>query len=92
MVDKHAYYMSRREELLERYKWSYQKTKDDLQNDIVELYKRMHKEFDNTELDSGVNKAWFDEFGPEYCTNCTNCGEKFFLLEKNGDNPDVCHW
>ena len=41
MVDKHAYYMSRREELLERYKWSYQKTKDDLQNDIVELYKRI---------------------------------------------------
>ena len=51
----------------------------------VELYKRMHNEFDNTELDSGVNKAWFDEFGPEYCTNCMNCGEKFFLLEKNGD-------
>jgi hypothetical protein len=41
MVDKHAYYMSRREELLERYKWAYQKTKDDLQNDIVELYKRI---------------------------------------------------
>ena len=41
MVDKHAYYMSRREELLDRYKWSYQKTKDDLQNDIVELYKRI---------------------------------------------------
>lgn len=41
MVDKHAYYMSRREELLDRYKWNYQKTKDDLQNDIVELYKRI---------------------------------------------------
>ena len=51
----------------------------------VELYKRMHKEFDGTDLDSGVNGAWFDEFGPEYCTNCDNCGEKFFLLEKNGD-------
>ena len=25
------------------------------------------------------------EFGPGYCTNCNNCGEKFFLLEKNGD-------
>ena len=51
----------------------------------VELFKRMHKEFDGTDLDSGVNGAWFNEFGPDYCTNCTNCGEKFFLLEKNGD-------
>lgn len=45
----------------------------------------MHKEFDGTDLDIGVNGAWFDEFGPGYCTNCDNCGEKFFLLEKNGD-------
>ena len=51
----------------------------------VELYDRMHKEFDGTDLDYGVNGPWFDEFGPEYCTNCDNCGEKFFLLEKNGD-------
>ena len=51
----------------------------------VEFYKRIHKEFDGTDLDYGVNGAWFDEFGPEYCTNCDNCGEKFFLLEKNGD-------
>lgn len=51
----------------------------------VEFYKRMHQEFDGTDLDYGVNGPWFDEFGPEYCTNCDNCGEKFFLLEKNGD-------
>lgn len=51
----------------------------------VEFFKKMHKEFDNTELDKGVNGAWFNEFSPEYCTNCDNCGEKFFLLEKNGD-------
>jgi uncharacterized protein len=51
----------------------------------LELYERMHKEFDNTDLDKGVNGPWFDEFGPGYCTNCDNCGEKFFLLEKNGD-------
>lgn len=51
----------------------------------VDFFKRMHKEFDNTELDAGVNGAWFNEFGPDYCTNCTNCGDKFFLLEKNGD-------
>ena len=51
----------------------------------VEFYNRMHKVFDGTDLDSGVNGAWFDEFGPEYCSNCDNCGEKFFLLERNGD-------
>ena len=51
----------------------------------VELYNRMHKEFKGTDLYYGVNGPWFDEFGPEYCTNCDNCGEKFFLLEKNGD-------
>lgn len=51
----------------------------------LKLYDRMHKEFDGTDLDYGVNGPWFDEFGPEYCSNCDNCGEKFFLLEKNGD-------
>lgn len=51
----------------------------------VEFYNRMHQEFDGSDLDTGVNGPWFDEFGPGYCTNCDNCGEKFFLLEKNGD-------
>ena len=51
----------------------------------VELFNRVHEEFDNTELDYGVNNTFFAEFGPGYCTNCDNCGEKFFLLERNGD-------
>lgn len=51
----------------------------------VDFFNKMHEHFDNTDLDSGVNGAWFNEFGPDYCTNCDNCGEKFFLLEKNGD-------
>ena len=55
------------------------------ENEQVDFYKKMHEEFDGTDLDKGVNGPWFDEFGPEYCTNCDNCGEKFFLLEKNGD-------
>ncbi len=55
------------------------------QEEQVLFFRRMHQEFDHTELDVGVNGAWFNEFGPEYCTNCTNCGEKFFLLERNGD-------
>ncbi len=51
----------------------------------VNFYKRMHQEFDGSDLENGVNGPWFDEFGPDYCSNCDNCGEKFFLLEKNGD-------
>ena len=51
----------------------------------VALYKRMHKEFAGTDLEEGLKNAWFAEFTPAYCTNCDNCGEKFFLLEKNGD-------
>ena len=55
------------------------------QEEQTAFFKRMHSEFDGTNLDTGVNGAWFNEFSPEYCTNCDNCGEKFFLLEKNGD-------
>ena len=55
------------------------------EDEQVLFYQKMHREFDGTDLDYGVNGPWFDEFGPEYCTNCDNCGEKFFLLEKNGD-------
>lgn len=51
----------------------------------VDFYERMHASFDNTDLDEGVHQAWFAEFTPDYCTNCDNCGEKFFLLERNGD-------
>lgn len=55
------------------------------EDEQVEFFNRMHKEFANTKLDTGLNGAWFNEFGPEYCTNCDNCGEKFFLLERSGD-------
>lgn len=64
--------------------------KDDIltamnEEEQVELYKRMRKEFLGTSLDRGVRETWFAEFTPSYCTNCDNCGEKFFLLERNGD-------
>ena len=55
------------------------------ENEQVKLYNRMKKEFTNTNLEEGLKTNWFAEFGPGYCTNCNNCGEKFFLLEKNGD-------
>ncbi|MBR5548055.1 MAG: radical SAM protein [Clostridia bacterium] len=49
------------------------------------LFERMHEAFEGSDLHKGLHGAWFAEFGPEYCTNCTNCGEKFFLLERSGD-------
>ena len=51
----------------------------------VDFYKRMQTEFKDTSLDYGVKNTWFAEFNPTYCTNCDNCGEKFFLLERDGD-------
>lgn len=55
------------------------------EDEQVDFYKRMNDEFRGTNLDYGVRNTWFAEFNPTYCTNCDNCGEKFFLLERNGD-------
>lgn len=55
------------------------------EDEQVQLYDRMHAEFESSPLREGLENAWFAEFTPAYCTNCDNCGEKFFLLEKNGD-------
>jgi len=51
----------------------------------VALYRRMWQEFEGTQLQPGLEGAWFAEFTQAYCTNCDLCGEKFFLLERNGD-------
>lgn len=55
------------------------------EDEQVKFYNRMKKEFIDTSLDYGVRNTWFAEFNPTYCTNCDNCGEKFFLLERDGD-------
>ena len=55
------------------------------QDEQVTFYRAMHEAFDGTELDAGVNGAWFAEFTPNYCTGSVNCGEKFFLLDWRGD-------
>jgi uncharacterized protein len=55
------------------------------QEEQTEFFHRMQAEFAGTELQPGLDKAWFAEFTQGYCTNCTICGEKFFLLERNGD-------
>ena len=55
------------------------------QEEQLDFYRRIREAFRGTELNAGLEGAWFAEFGPDYCTNCDNCGEKFFLLERNGD-------
>ena len=49
------------------------------------LYERLKREFTGTELEDGLRRNWFDEFKPTYCTNAYNCGEKFYLLQSDGD-------
>ena len=55
------------------------------EQDQVVLFQRMQEEFTGTDLQQGLDTAWFAEFTQDYCTNCNLCGEKFFLLERNGD-------
>ena len=55
------------------------------EDEQVDFYNKMHEAFEGSNLEKGLNGPWFAEFGPGYCTNCDNCGEKFFLLEVNGD-------
>lgn len=66
----------------------------------LDFYRGIRAAFQGTELQPGLDSAWFAEFGPEYCTNCDNCGEKFFLLERCGDiyscvrgqkHPEFCY-
>lgn len=55
------------------------------QEEQVDFYDKINEAFKNTSLEYGLKNTWFAEFTPAYCTNCDNCGEKFFLLERNGD-------
>lgn len=49
-----------------------------------ELYDALKAEFTGTELEEGLLRNWFDEFKPSYCTNASNCGERFYLLQSDG--------
>lgn len=55
------------------------------QEEQVHFFHSMHEAFSGSDLQKGLDHAWFAEFTPSYCTNCDLCGEKFFLLERNGD-------
>lgn len=49
------------------------------------LYDALHAAFAGSELEEGLRRHWFDEFTPSYCTNAVNCGEKFYLLQGDGN-------
>ncbi|TXT28903.1 MAG: uncharacterized protein FD131_2846 [Rhodocyclaceae bacterium] len=51
----------------------------------LELYAALNTAFAGTELEEGLRRNWFDEFTPSYCTNAVNCGERFYLLQSDGN-------
>ncbi|WP_081310571.1 radical SAM protein [Pseudoalteromonas luteoviolacea] len=55
------------------------------QDQQVLFYKKLYEEFEGTELEEGLKQHWFKEFTPEFCCSAVNCGDKFFLLQNNGD-------
>ncbi|WP_444997838.1 radical SAM protein [Aliikangiella sp. IMCC44359] len=55
------------------------------QEQQVIFYQALKEAFVGTALESGFRKHWFKEFTPEFCCSAVNCGDKFFLLQSNGD-------
>lgn len=51
----------------------------------VLFYHRITEAFEDTGLHQGLKKEWFKEFTPEFCCSAVNCGDKFFLLQFDGD-------
>ncbi|MEA2027933.1 MAG: SPASM domain-containing protein [Campylobacterota bacterium] len=51
----------------------------------VILYKALEEAFVGTELEQGFREHWFREFTPEYCCSASNCGNKFFLVQFDGE-------
>jgi uncharacterized protein len=49
------------------------------------LYDALQQAFAGSELEEGLRRNWFDEFKPSYCTNAVNCGERFYLLQSDGE-------
>lgn len=51
----------------------------------AEFYYALKNTFTGTVLEEGFKHLWFEEFTPNYCTHASNCGEKFFLLQSDGN-------
>jgi len=55
------------------------------QEQQLAFYQRLKEAFKHTELESAISDQWFAEFTPDYCCSAVNCGDKFFLLQDDGD-------
>jgi uncharacterized protein len=55
------------------------------QDEQVAFYQQLKTAFMGTDLENGFKKEWFKEFTPEFCCAAVNCGNKFFLLQSNGE-------
>ncbi len=55
------------------------------QDEQLEVFLFLTKRFEGTELHQGLKNQWFKEFTSEYCCSAMNCGNKFFLLQENGN-------
>ena len=51
----------------------------------VIFYKKISEAFKDTDLDYGLKTHWFKEFTPAFCCSASNCGNKFFLLQSDGE-------
>lgn len=51
----------------------------------VEFYERVFEAFEGSELDKGLKEEWFKEFTPDFCCSAVNYGDKFFLLQADGE-------
>jgi len=51
----------------------------------VILYKALQESFRGTPLEEGFREHWFREFTPLYCCSASNCGNKFFLVQFDGE-------
>jgi len=51
----------------------------------VAFYQKIKAAFMGTSLENAFKTEWFKEFTPEFCCSAVNCGNKFFLLQSNGD-------
>jgi len=51
----------------------------------VILYRALQEAFKDSELAVGFKEHWFREFTPEYCCSAVNCGNKFFLVQFDGE-------
>ena len=51
----------------------------------VVFYQKIKAAFMGTSFENALKTEWFKEFTPDFCCSAVNCGNKFFLLQSNGD-------